>query len=46
MQMKSGYTDGHEGAWMTPLDLFSEQLNLYRDKGYKIHVHANGDQGQ
>lgn len=46
MQMKDGYTDGHEGEWMTPLDLFREQMQLYWDSGYKIHVHANGDLGQ
>jgi len=46
MQMKDGYTDGHEGEWMTPLDLFSEQITLYWKNGYKIHVHANGDLGQ
>ena len=46
MQMKDGYTDGHEGEWMTPLDLFREQVELYWNNGYKIHVHANGDLGQ
>ncbi len=46
MQMKDGYTDGHEGEWMTPLDLFSEQIELYWNNGFKIHVHANGDLGQ
>ena len=45
MQMQDGYTDGHHGEWMTPLDLFREQLSLYWDRGYKIHVHANGDLG-
>ena len=46
MQMKDGYTDGHHGEWMTPLDLFREQLTMYWDNGYKIHVHSNGDLGQ
>jgi predicted amidohydrolase YtcJ len=46
MQMKDGYTDGHDGEWMTPLDLFEEQLTLYWNNNYKIHVHANGDLGQ
>ena len=45
MQMKDGYIDGHQGEWMTPLGLFSEQLELYWRNGYKIHVHANGDLG-
>jgi len=46
MQMKDGYTDGHHGEWMTPLDLFEQQLMGYWNNGYKIHVHANGDLGQ
>ncbi len=46
MQMKEGYTDGHHGEWMTPLDLFKAQLDMYWDNDYKIHVHANGDLGQ
>jgi hypothetical protein len=45
MQMKDNYTDGHKGEWMTPLDLFQEQISMYWDNGYKIHVHANGDKG-
>ena len=46
MQMKEGYLDGHDGEWMTPLELFEEQLTMYWNNGYKIHVHANGDLGQ
>jgi len=45
MQMKEDYEDGHNGEWMTPLDLFKEQISLYWDNGYKIHVHSNGDKG-
>ncbi len=45
MQMKDGYTDGFEGKWMTPLALFKEQMNYFWDRGYKIHIHANGDLG-
>ncbi len=45
MQMQEGYTDGHHGEWMTPLDLLKEQLSLYWANGYKIHVHTNGDLG-
>jgi hypothetical protein len=45
MQMKENYDDGHNGEWMTPLDLFKEQISLYWDNNYKIHVHANGDKG-
>ncbi len=45
MQMKDGYTDGFNGKWMTPLTLFEEQMNYFWDRGYKIHIHANGDLG-
>ena len=45
MQMKDDYTDGHHGEWMTPLDLFQEQISMYWDNDYKIHVHSNGDKG-
>ena len=46
MQMKDGYlSDEFEGKWMTPLDLFQQQLTFYWNKDYKIHVHSNGDLG-
>jgi len=45
MQMKDDYIDGHHGEWMTSLDLFQEQISMYWDNGYKIHVHSNGDKG-
>ncbi len=46
MQMKDGYiSDDFKGQWMTPLDLFKEQLSLYWKNDYKIHVHSNGDLG-
>ncbi|MEX3070694.1 amidohydrolase [Vibrio alginolyticus] len=46
MQMKEPYiSDEFKGQWMTPLDLFQEQLSFYWNKDYKIHVHANGDKG-
>jgi len=45
MQMKEPYTDGFKGKWMTPLAIFEKQMNYYWDRGYKIHIHANGDLG-
>ncbi|MBS1667490.1 MAG: amidohydrolase [Bacteroidetes bacterium] len=45
MQMIDGYTDGHKGQWITTPALMKEQIKFYWDKGYKIHVHANGDEG-
>ncbi len=46
MQMKEPYLSKEfKGQWMTPLDLFKEQLSLYWKYDYKIHVHSNGDLG-
>ena len=45
MQMIDNYTDGHHGEWITPLDLLQEQISLYWDSDYKIHLHSNGDLG-
>jgi predicted amidohydrolase YtcJ len=45
MQMEGDYTDGHKGEWMTALKLLNQQMTLYWNAGYKIHVHANGDKG-
>ena len=45
MKMKEGYSDGFKGEWMTPPNLFEQQMNFYWDKGYKINIHANGDLG-
>ena len=45
MQMQDGYTDGHDGEWMTPPDLLKAQLSLYWNNDYKIHIHSNGDLG-
>jgi len=45
MKMKDGYSDGFKGEWMTPPELFEQQMNFYWDKGYKINIHANGDLG-
>ena len=45
MQMKDNYTDGHQGEWMTPLNVLQQQMSLYWNQGYKLHIHANGDKG-
>lgn len=45
MQMKDGYTDGFKGQWMTPPDLLESEMRFFWNKGYKIHIHANGDLG-
>jgi predicted amidohydrolase YtcJ len=45
MQMRDGYTDGHEGAWIIDPNVFSKAFQAYWDAGYHIHVHNNGDAG-
>jgi len=45
MQMKEGYTDGHQGEWMTPLSILEQQITQYWNENFKVHIHANGDKG-
>ncbi|MDP6190562.1 MAG: amidohydrolase family protein, partial [Gammaproteobacteria bacterium] len=45
MQMKEGYTDGHHGEWMTPLNVLEQQISYYWNEKFKLHIHANGDEG-
>lgn len=45
MQMKDGYTDGHEGAWIMDPDVFHYAFQTFWDRDYHIHVHNNGDAG-
>ncbi len=45
MQMREGYTDGHEGAWIMDPDVFSRAFQAYWNADYQIHVHNNGDAG-
>ena len=45
MQMKDDYTDGHHGEWMTPLNMLQQQMSLYWNENYKLHIHANVDKG-
>lgn len=45
MQMKDGYTDGHEGEWIqTPTEL-KDSMKPYWNDDYTVIVHANGDLG-
>lgn len=40
-----GYSDGHEGKWMTePAELY-ETAKRFWHRGYQLHVHVNGDEG-
>jgi hypothetical protein len=45
MQLRDGYTDGHEGEWMMDPEFFARTFRVYWDLGYQLHVHVNGDAG-
>lgn len=45
MQVRDPYLDGHEGEWMTDLEVFQRAFRVYWDAGYQIHIHVNGDAG-
>ncbi len=45
MQMRDGYLDGHEGAWLMEKETFRTAFRIYWEAGYQIHVHQNGDAG-
>jgi predicted amidohydrolase YtcJ len=45
MQMRDGYTDGHEGVWIMDPDVYQTAFQRYWDDGYQIHVHNLGDAG-
>ncbi|MFM2219376.1 MAG: hypothetical protein RL240_3694 [Planctomycetota bacterium] len=45
MQVRDPYIDGHQGEWMTDLDVFERAFRIYWDAGYQIHIHVNGDAG-
>lgn len=40
-----GYSDGHQGKWITPPDVLSGQARRFWDKGFSLHIHVNGDEG-
>jgi len=45
MRIKSGYTDGHQGEWITPVSLLKKIATTFWTRSYSIHVHVNGDEG-
>jgi predicted amidohydrolase YtcJ len=45
MRMKGGYTDGHQGEWITPPEELKEIVTVFWNKGYPLHIHVNGDEG-
>ena len=40
-----GYSDGHEGKWITEPDIVQAQFKRFWDKGFDLHIHVNGDEG-
>ncbi len=40
-----GYTDGHQGEYITPPDQFADAMFPWWDAGFHIHVHSNGNGG-
>jgi len=45
MRIKGGYTDGHQGEWITPVETLAGISKTFWSKGYPMHVHVNGDEG-
>ena len=40
-----GYTDGHQGLYITQPDQFADAMFPWWDAGFHIHVHSNGNGG-
>jgi predicted amidohydrolase YtcJ len=46
MQMNPpGYSDGHDGKWLTEPDVFDAQFQRFWVAGFNLHIHVNGDKG-
>jgi predicted amidohydrolase YtcJ len=46
MQMNPpGYSDGHEGKWLTEPEDLLKQTERFWDAGWNLHTHVNGDKG-
>lgn len=46
MQMNPpGYSDGHEGKWLTEPEELLKQTERFWDAGWNLHTHVNGDKG-
>lgn len=43
--MKGGYTDGHQGVWITPPEELKKIVTVFWNKNYTIHIHVQGDEG-
>ncbi len=40
-----GYTDGHQGKWLTEPAELARQAETYWKAGWSLHTHVNGDEG-
>ena len=40
-----GYSDGHEGKWITPPGVLRAQIERFWSAGFSLHIHVNGDEG-
>lgn len=46
MQMNApGYSDGHQGKWITEPEAMRAQMETYWGLGFSLHIHVNGDGG-
>ncbi|HMS21629.1 MAG TPA: amidohydrolase family protein, partial [Sphingorhabdus sp.] len=45
MMNPPGYTDGHQGKWITPPEVVTAQFKRFWDAGFSLHIHVNGDMG-
>ncbi len=46
MQMNApGYSDGHEGKWITEPEIQAQQAKRFWEAGWNLHIHVNGDKG-
>ncbi|MEO0440942.1 MAG: amidohydrolase [Pseudomonadota bacterium] len=46
MQMNPpGYSDGHEGKWLTEPEKLLKQTKRFWNAGWNLHTHVNGDKG-
>ena len=40
-----GYSDGHEGKWLTEPEELQKQTERFWNAGWNLHTHVNGDKG-
>ncbi|WP_438726049.1 amidohydrolase [Parasphingorhabdus sp. DH2-15] len=46
MQLNApGYSDGHEGRWLTEPEMLAALTQKFWNAGWSIHTHVNGDKG-